>query len=48
MREKGIVVEGEQGVIVSSEAQTIAEVKERVLLGSGKDRLRKDKAEGTA
>ncbi len=33
MREKGIVVEGEQGVIVSSEAQTIAAVKERVMLG---------------
>lgn len=33
MRGKGIGVEGEQGVIVGNEAQTIADVKERVLLG---------------
>ncbi len=33
MREKGIGVESEKSAVVSSEAETIAEVKERVLLG---------------
>ncbi len=46
MREKGIVVEGEQGVIVSSEAQTIADVKERVLLSEWQRQIEERQSRG--